>query len=176
MQTHEERVESVCKDNYTEVLQNKLKEATIDESLKASNFNHFKNDFFPILNHLEVYQQHKGNLCGFHAYHNAKCFVKAIMSPSLEGKVGHLTGMKDYYYLMKEYDRVIAHLIKCSNVFYVNNQDKERLQEGDPLERNHLRYLLMTDPDVLPLLNSTKVNVRMKPFLFAFGLFQQTIE
>ena len=45
------------------------------------------------------------------------------------------------------------------------------------MERNHLRYLLMKDQQIIDLVkNDQGVEIFMHPFLFAFGLFQHTVE
>lgn len=71
------------------------------------------------------------------------------------------------------YDKVIKKLTSCKNTFYVNESDKKGLvHEATPLERNHLRYLLMYDNDIKEIMkNKAGVTVYMKLFLFAFGLF-----
>lgn len=63
-------------------------------------------------------------------------------------------------------------------MFYVNNTDKKGLaHEQTPLERNHLRYLLQTDEEIADIMRNTHgVHVYMKLLLYAFGLFQQTLE
>ena len=39
------------------------------------------------------------------------------------------------------------------------------------MERNHLRYLLATDPDIQNFYsNQSNVEIYMQPFLFSFGL------
>lgn len=54
--------------------------------------------------------------------------------------------MLNYYRYWKEYERTLGILLKCTNSYYVNPSDKKALvDEEAPLERNHLRYLLMKD-------------------------------
>ncbi len=55
----------------------------------------------------------------------------------------------------------------------MSNTDKKGLVEDlNPLERNHLRYLLMYDPEILELVRKDKdTQIFMHPFLYAFGLF-----
>lgn len=60
----------------------------------------------------------------------------------------------------------------------MNKTDKKQLvEESSPMERNHLRYLLMKDQQIIDLVkNDQGVEIFMHPFLFAFGLFQHTVE
>jgi hypothetical protein len=51
------------------------------------------------------------------------------------------------------------------------------LMDENPLERNHLRYLLRNDPEMIELKrNTANVEVHSHLFLYAFGLFQHNIE
>jgi hypothetical protein len=52
------------------------------------------------------------------------------------------------------------------------------LLEGEtPLERNHLRYLLMQDSEINDIMRNDKgIKVHFQLFLYAFGLFQHSIE
>jgi hypothetical protein len=66
-------------------------------------------------------------------------------------------------------------LLKCTNSYYVNPTDKKTLvEESSPMERNHLRYLLMKDPEIVHLMRNH--NLFMHPFLYAFGLFGHNID
>jgi len=60
----------------------------------------------------------------------------------------------------------------------VNKSDKKGLvEELNPMERNHLRYLLMKDSQIQEMYsrhNSCKVFMSL--FLFSFGLLQHNIE
>jgi len=67
-------------------------------------------------------------------------------------------------------------LLKCTNHYYVSESDKKALIDYNPLERNHLRYLLMRDPEIQPLLKQRGYTVKMHVLLYAFGLFQHTID
>lgn len=35
---------------------------------------------YPEINYIQVFHQQKGGICGFHAYFNAKQFVRAILA------------------------------------------------------------------------------------------------
>ncbi|CDW73152.1 UNKNOWN [Stylonychia lemnae] len=76
------------------------------------------------------------------------------------------------------YQRNIKILINCTNHAYVNKTDKKTLvEDSSPLERNHLRYLLMKDDLILQLVNnSSHIEVFLHPMLYAFGLFQHSID
>jgi hypothetical protein len=73
-------------------------------------------------------------------------------------------------------------LLSCTNAYYVSAQDKKTLvEEHSPLERSHLRYLLMHDPEVREIMrkggsSGETAEIFMHPFLYAFGLFQHDID
>ena len=48
-------------------------------------------------------------------------------------------------------------LLNCTNSYYVNKQDKIGLLEEMSLERNHMRYLLMKDPEIDEILKNSHV-------------------
>ena len=51
------------------------------------------------------------------------------------------------------------------------------LKELHPMERNHVRYLLMTDPEVKELKkNKSDVDVHMNLLLYSFGLFNMNVD
>lgn len=68
--------------------------------------------------------------------------------------------------------------MQCTNTYYVNDSDKKGLvQDLNPLERGHLRYLLNTDPDILELQdNKQNVDMFFHPFLFSFGLLGHNVD
>jgi len=70
------------------------------------------------------------------------------------------------------YKYTLSILLKCTNNYYVNPSEKKGLVEKmSPLERNHMRYLLMNDPEIRRLTNNDKqVEIYLNPFLYAFGL------
>lgn len=75
----------------------------------------------------------------------------------------------------KDHKRVVDLLISCTNSFYVNKEDKEYLLKEGSMERNHLRYLMQKDPEFLRI-KDRNVNIYFQLFLYAFGLFQDTLE
>jgi hypothetical protein len=54
----------------------------------------------------------------------------------------------------------------------------EDMQKGfTPMERSHLRYLLLTDPEILELKrNQEEVNVHTNLLLYGFGLFNSNVD
>ena len=48
------------------------------------------NDFFPEIQHVPVYIQNRGGLCGFHSYFNSKCMIRAILAKTPREKLQHL--------------------------------------------------------------------------------------
>jgi hypothetical protein len=72
----------------------------------------------------------------------------------------------------KDYDRSIGLLLDSTNNYYVNKSDKLSLvKEMSPLERNHLRYLLMKDQSIIDMhRNNLGCKIFMAPFLYSFGL------
>ena len=76
------------------------------------------------------------------------------------------------------YEKTIKKLLACTNTYYVNDSDKKGLvQDLNPLERGHLRYLLNTDPDILELqANKQNVGMFFHPFLFSFGLLGHNVD
>ena len=40
------------------------------------------NSNYPEINHMQVFQQNKGGLCGFHSYYNSICLIKGILAQS----------------------------------------------------------------------------------------------
>lgn len=136
------------------------------------------NEFFPEINHLNVYHQNKSGLCGFYAYHNAKCFLKAITAKNQTQRLTSLLDSQIISKFWKDYTHKIDMLLSCNNNYYVNKTDKKTLvEEFSPLERNHLRYLLMQDDEISEIIkNPHGIEVYLHPFLYAFGIFQHNIE
>jgi hypothetical protein len=59
----------------------------------------------------------------------------------------------------------------------VSATDKKDLLDLAPMERNHLRYLLMTDPEIQDIKrNSNGVEVHMNLLLYGFGLFNHNTD
>eukprot|EP00347_Sterkiella_histriomuscorum_P012748 403367374 len=130
------------------------------------------------INHVTVFQQNRGGLCGFHAYHNSKCFIRAILAKDSKSRLTNVLSSQIITKYWTDYERNLNILLNCTNVFYVHNTDKKSLKEEcSPLERNHLRYLLMKDEQIVDLIqNDSGVEIFMHPFLYAFGLFQHNTE
>jgi len=64
----------------------------------------------------------------------------------------HLLNTQRMNKFWKHYSDTVALLTSCTNNYYVNKTDREDLLvEKSPLERNHLRYLLMKDKDILDI-------------------------
>ena len=78
----------------------------------------------------------------------------------------------------RHYKKTLKHIAQCTNPYYINETDKKALlEEGSSLDRNHLRYLLMKDPDILEIVrNQTDCEVFMHSLHYAFGLFQNNIQ
>ena len=55
----------------------------------------------------------------------------------------------------KEYWRTTKMLLACKNAFYVSDTAKKEIKEGNcPLDREHLTYLISTDPDLDQILKN----------------------
>ncbi len=137
---------------------------------------------------MQVYHQHRNGLCGFYAYHNAKCFMRAILADNQTERMTQIMNTQvstkyarfilTPYRFWSSYNHTIGLLLGCTNQYYVSDTDKKHLREDtNPLERSHLRYLLMKDPEILEILaNQSGCEVFIQPFLYAFGLFQNNTD
>ena len=88
----------------------------------------------------------------------------------------NLTNPRKYH---NEVKRQKSILLKCTNSYYVNEEDKRDLRKFEAtLQRTHLRYLMKHDPELLEL--QQEKEGRPKVFMgileFSFGLISMTVE
>lgn len=74
------------------------------------------------------------------------------------------------------YERVKELILACRNYRYVNESEKKALRNDTAaLERNHLKYLLETDPEQLWIRQEVRarrdIEIFQHSFHYAFGLF-----
>lgn len=98
-------------------------------------------DFQNII-HLKVLQQNVRNICGFHAYYNAKCMLRHFIRN--EAVHENLNNRQSFW---DEYVHMLSMLMNCKQSKYVADYEKQELSEDieTPLERGHLTYLLDND-------------------------------
>ena len=83
---------------------------------------------------------------------NAKCLVRAMLGTNSFQQVNNLLYLTNVRKYFNDYRRVKKVLLKCSNGFYVTEEDVKDLRKVESsLQRNHMTYLLRTDPELLEL-------------------------
>lgn len=85
------------------------------------------------------------NVCGFYAFHNAKCMLKHLVNgDDLNSNLLN----KDLFW--DEYVSMLSQLLNCRNSYLVSESDKKELKNDitTPLERGHLTYLIESDPEL----------------------------
>ena len=138
----------------------------------------------PELTHLKVLQQNVNNICGFHALWNAKCMVRALLDGDAEvgasgssksGCGGQLFNKPEFW---KHNLKIVDQVLRCNNNLYVTDTDKQEMKEDPecPLDRQHLKYLLLTDPEILTLTSTNEAFIQMSPFFAGFGLMNMDKE
>ena len=114
-------------------------------------------------------EQNVRNICGFHAFYNAKCMLRNLLCDvPLSEQVNNRPAF------WKEYNNMISRLLKCRSSNFVTNQDKKELSEDleTPLEREHLRYLLKNDTELNSLRKvayQKKISLAIEPIFYSFG-------
>lgn len=86
----------------------------------------------------------------------------------------HLTAPREFW---NHYKRTIKLLLECDNKYYVSPTDKRELLKEAPLERVHMNYLIMKDPELYYLVNNKEgAKVWIDLFEYTFGQIKNSQE
>ena len=86
------------------------------------------NTICPQIRHVPVLQQQRGSQCGFHMLYNAKCLVRALIGAKQFDQVNNLINLTVNRRFQAEVSRVKKLLLKVTNNYFVNEQDKKGLR------------------------------------------------
>ena len=103
--------------------------------------------------------------------HNAKLFVRALLAQDLYTQLAHLTKLKSAKHFNKSFLHTTELLLACRDSRHVNDTDRKDLeQHKGSLEREHVRYLLGVDQELIELIdNPMRVPVFFCKMEFSFG-------
>ena len=83
---------------------------------------------------------------------NAKCFVRTCLGRNSFEQINNLLYITNVRKYLNDVRRVKKVLLKCTNNYYVNDEDKKELQQIEStLQRTHLKYLLQNDPELVEI-------------------------
>ena len=75
-------------------------------------------------------------------------------------------------FFWQHYSHIKRILLDCQNIFYVTKNDKEDIKKESPLERGHLKYLMIGDPEIEALRMNGSAAVFFDKVEYSFGLIQ----
>ena len=110
---------------------------------------------------------------------NVKCLLRAFRGQSSYEQILNLLNITSMRKYQKDVLRVKKLLSKCTNSYYVNDDDKKELRQPEcTLNRSHLTWLMHNDPDLIELQTTGKDHpkVYMNQIEYSFGLIQNTVE
>jgi len=117
-----------------------------------------------------VLQQFRGTLCGFHTLFNAKMMAKALIVENRFAQLSALCSLNSDREFWLHYSRTIKLLLECENRYYVSKTDKKELPLQAPLERIHMEYLILKDPELYYLRhNKEGAKIWIELFEYTFG-------
>jgi len=86
----------------------------------------------------------------------------------------NLTNDREFF---NHYKRTLKLLQECDNTYYVTKKDKKDLAEGAPMERIHMQYLILKDPELYYLIHNTDgAKVWIDLIEYTFGQVKNSTE
>jgi len=130
------------------------------------------NLYCPQLKHLPVLQQNRGPLCGYHALYNAKCIARALIANSLYKQMVNICSLNYDRDFWSHHRRTVQLLLDCDDKHIVSETDKREATKGAAIERIHMQYLILKDPELGMITNNKQGSrVWIDVIEYTFGRF-----